>query len=328
MKRNLILALLLLTFSMVSVGCLKKMADRQDQKAGKESLEKYGPMEDYGAKVDNEIFDVPYAEGLEDDHWLVADVFYIDHANFQPMVINIHGGAWEIGDKSDVNSMFRSKYVAAHGYVVVNINYRLLPSHPVQTQIEDVMGAVIWAKENAMKFGGDARRVGVMGGSAGGHLASMVAWASDDPFFTPTGHADSRYDSDVKAAVLFYGVYDFEDRLTRFPRDKKTGLGGIAHRYFTGMKKGPERDELFRHVSPKYHIDSAIPPSYFVCGDEDNFHLYSESVLYSEKVAEAGVPTGLYTAEGAVHGFDRDYGADYSVEALEKTVEWFDTYLR
>jgi acetyl esterase/lipase len=314
---------LLVLIVALSSGCLKKSFEVFGNRAERKNFKAYGPMEDYGARSDYEKLNIAYAPGQPDDEFLTLDVYWNEHEGVQPTVINIHGGAWEVGDKDALNSMFRSKYMANHGYVVFNINYRMLPHYPVKTQVEDVMGAVIWIKEHASEYHADPDRVGVMGGSAGGHLTAMVAWASDDPFFVPTGHEDADYDSDVLAAVPFYGVFDFENMMSEYGER----LAPIGYRYFLKEKKGPERDEMLEHISPTCHVGPDLPPIFFVCGDEDSFGLYPDSVNHERMLRQHGVPTGIYTAKGADHGFDTHYGETYTKEAMEATLQWFNRYL-
>jgi acetyl esterase/lipase len=312
-----------------SAGCLKKGFNVVSKRQELNNLKEYGPMEDWGARCDHVAGDMVYAPGETHEEFLTLDVLWNDHEGLQPMVIQIHGGGWEVGDKNASNSLFRARYLANHGYVVFNINYRMLPNYPVQEQVEDVMGAVIWAKEHAADYGADPNRVGVTGGSAGGHLTAMVAWASDDPYFEPTGHADSEYDSDVQAAVPFYGVFDLERTLGGEPiLGRSYPVQNLSYKYFTDAKKGPDRDEIFRHISPKYHADETVPPTFFICGDEDSFELYPDSVEYEKILRGVGVETGLYTAAGADHGFDVHWGADYTQEAIKLTKEWFDRFLK
>ncbi len=306
-------------------GCVEKIVEHVV--AGKEAevLQEHGPMEKWGARCDNKVSDISYAPGLPGAELLTLDVYYNNHEGLLPIVVNIHGGGWRIGDKRQINQVFRSKFIANRGYVVANVNYRLLPDFPIQTQVEDVMGAVIRIKEHAARFGADPSRVGVTGGSAGGHLTAMVAWASNDPVFSPTAHAESKYDSDVLAAVPFYGGFDI---------GKMLKSGDYKIKYFTGIKsfrkikKGPERDELIRRLSPKSYISSDIPPTLFVCGDSDDFGLYPDSVNFEKRLRKLGVETGLYAAKGGKHGFDINYAADHTQKAMEATVAWFDRFLK
>jgi acetyl esterase/lipase len=307
-----------------SAGCLKTSLNHMALRAEKKIYKGYGDMEKYGARCDNEILNIIYAPDEKDADELTLNIYYNDHEGLYPMIINIHGGGWLMGDKEALNTVYRSKYLADRGYVVFNVNYRMLWDYPIQTQIEDVMGAVIWAKEHAAEYGADPSKVGVIGGSAGGHLTAMVAWASDDPYFKPTGHTNSKYDSDVLAAVPFYAPLDLEKTLNL---DKERPISGV-YKVFTDTKKGPAQDEVFKHISPKYHVSPDLPPTFFVCGDQDGFKVYPQAVEYENKLRENGVDTGLYTAIGESHAFDLKYGTDQTKQAMEKTVDWFDRYLK
>jgi acetyl esterase/lipase len=310
---------------LAAVSCINKaykkvVVDKQST----EAFYDFGPIEEHGARCDNEVRGINYASGVPGSGALVLDVYWNEHEGLQPALVQIHGGAWLVGDKQGINSMFRSKYLAGRGYVVFNVNYRMLPDFPLQDQVNDVMGAVVWVKEHAEEYGADPSKVGVLGGSAGGHLTAMVAWASDDPFFSPTGHAGSEYDPDVQAAVPYYGVFDLEEMLTL----KRDRLENVSMRFFTGMEEGPERDELVRHISPKYHVDSGLPPTLFICGDKDDFGLYPQSVRFEKMLEEQGVTTDLFTSKGSVHGFDNRYGEEASIEAVEAARKWFDRHLK
>ncbi|HPB32908.1 MAG: Lipase 2 [Candidatus Hydrogenedentes bacterium ADurb.Bin101] len=332
------IVMMILVPPLILTGCVSEVFDAYAERLAAQYAEEHGSIEDYGALCDFERLGVPYAPDEPDQELLTLDVYYNEHEGLQPMVVNIHGGAWFAGDKDMSHQVFRSKYLANHGYVVFNVNYRLAPKYPIQTQIEDVMGAVIWAKEHAPEFGGDPTRVGVTGGSAGGHLAAMVAWASDDPFFVPTGHADSQYDSDVLVAAPYYGVYDLEETLpdmqlgpliamalgmpcleTILPRMR------LGFHFFTGMREGLELDALIRHISPKYHVTADSVPTLFLCGDADD--LYPQSVAFERLLHEVGVEAALCTAPGGPHGFDAPYADDVAQEAATDMVEWFDRFL-
>ena len=324
MKKRTQIIVIILGIS-VFIGCVSKVTSTYIGRKEAKVLKKAGPMDKWVKRCDKEILDIPYASNLPGSEYLKLDIYYNNHVDPLPIIVNIHGGGWETGDKRDSRSVYRCRYLANNGYVVANVNYRLLPGYPVQTQIEDVMGAVIWIKENAGKYGADPKRVGVMGSSAGGQLAAMIAWASDDPFFKPTAHAKSKYDSDIGAAALFYGVYDIEKTLKGglFPIIHPTGLS-----YYLKAKKGSELDKLIRKTSPKYHVTSDIPPTLFLCGDADMLKLYPQSVEFEKLLSDEGIETDIYTAKGANHSFDVDYSADYTQEAMKKTVEWFDRFVR
>lgn len=324
MKSKLFAIAAAAALTIAALGCLKRTNQFANDQKKLEQFEKHGPMELYGAVCDYEELDLAYAPGEPDEDYLTLDVYWSEHEGRAPIIVNIHGGGWTIGDKRDINSVYRSRFLAGRGYVVVNANYRLLPKHPIPVQVNDVMGVVVWAKKNAEKYGGDPDRVGVMGGSAGGHLAAMAAWAGGDQRFSPTGHAGSNFDSTVQAAVPFYGVFDLEPVITLY----RSWTQAVSHPFFTGVSDREEQKKILEMVSPKNYITPDLPPTLFVCGDQDEFKLYPQSVQYSRELAELGVPTGLVTVPGAGHGFDADYGEPTTREALEQVAAWFDAHLK
>lgn len=99
-----------------------------------------------------------------------------------PVIVMVHGGGWCIGDKA-IGAAMQNKVDrwTAKGFVMVSVNYRMLPDNtPVIKQAEDVAAAIAHIQENARDWGGDAERVIVMGHSAGAHLVSLVGAAPED----------------------------------------------------------------------------------------------------------------------------------------------------
>ena len=85
------------------------------------------------------------------------------------MLLQVHGGAWTIGNK-DQQGIPLMQHLAAKGWVCVAINYRLAPRDPFPAQIIDVKRAIAWVRENIAEYGGDPDYIAITGGSAGGHL--------------------------------------------------------------------------------------------------------------------------------------------------------------
>ena len=94
-----------------------------------------------------------------------------------PCLLMIHGGGWSMGNEKKF-AMFAA-YAASRGYVVACISYRLLPEFELEDCIEDCWLALKWLKQNAASFGGNPGKIGVIGGSAGGHLTAMLATAQE-----------------------------------------------------------------------------------------------------------------------------------------------------
>lgn len=282
----------------------------------------HGPMEQYGATGKLIAQDVSYMPSRPQDLDFFLDVYASPHEGLQPVIVVIHGGSWINGTKENYNKVFNSKYLAGNGYVVFSINYRTLPEVRLKKQAEDCMAAVIWVKQHAKEYGGDPKRVGLLGGSAGGHLGALVAWASDDPWFKPTGY-DGPLDSDVLAACLYYPVID----LDRTFRDNASFLGPAVLAPIA-IRRFETYHQSLKHLSPVYHIDGKAPPTLFLTGDRDELKLYPHSVEFSRKLREAGVNSEVYAAPGKDHAFTAQYWEPEAIESARRTVEWFDRYLR
>jgi acetyl esterase/lipase len=225
---------------------------------------------------------------------LLLDVFLPRAGGIHPMVVNIHGGGWTFGSKEMDEAL--CKYLAERGYVVFNINYRLAPVFKFPAQVNDGLGAVIWAKDHAEKYSGDRERVAVMGDSAGGNLSAMVAFAHDNPNFSPTYTSSHPYNASVQAAVLIYGVYD----MTQFDSPRNKWIP-----FFYSYLGGPEDlfPERYMKASPVEYLKPGkrYPVVLIIGGDKDS--LYAHSVELKNELEERGIKYAFYTARGGHHGF-------------------------
>jgi arylformamidase len=114
--------------------------------------------------------DIPYSSEKIERH--VLDVYAPADAKNLPVVFWIHGGGWQTGDKSKVE--LKPQWFVGQGFVFVSTNYRLLPSVEMETIFRDVAKAIAWTVGNVGQYGGDGRRIFVMGHSAGAQLAALM----------------------------------------------------------------------------------------------------------------------------------------------------------
>jgi acetyl esterase/lipase len=92
----------------------------------------------------------------------------------------VHGGGWRRGDKAGRGVVgHKATHWLPRGYILVSMNYRMLPEAGPATQAEDVAAALVYVQQNARSWGGDGRRIVVMGHSAGAHLVALLAADSD-----------------------------------------------------------------------------------------------------------------------------------------------------
>jgi acetyl esterase/lipase len=120
-------------------------------------------------------------------------------------ILYVHGGGYYTTAKDFGTRAFFS-HLVNQGHMAMDINYRLGPDATLFDMLADVQHAVAWLKENAVLFGADPQRVVLAGGSAGAHLALMVASAHGSPRITPPDLLGS--DLSVHAVVSYYGVVD------------------------------------------------------------------------------------------------------------------------
>ena len=125
-------------------------------------------LEDLGAKTDIVFATRGREEVTLDLYWPRARP-----SEAMPCVVAIHGGAWRVNTKAWF--IPHTVYLARAGYVAATINYRKLPEHPLRACVEDAKASIRWLRANAAEIGIDPNRIGAMGGSAGGHLAAVLA---------------------------------------------------------------------------------------------------------------------------------------------------------
>ncbi len=133
------------------------------------------------------ISNIPYGESLPGDKGgrNLLDIVLPDAPGTnRPILVQIHGGGWMIGDKREQGGPLMG-YLASRGWVCFAINYRLSPKAKFPAHIVDVKRALRWIREHAHEYGADPSFLCVTGGSAGGHLTALTALSQNDPAFQP-----------------------------------------------------------------------------------------------------------------------------------------------
>jgi acetyl esterase/lipase len=246
------------------------------------------------------VRDVAYGATLPGDRGrrnLLDVVRPVGAGERRPVLLQIHGGGWVIGDKREQGGPLMT-HLASRGWVCFAINYRLSPQATFPDHIVDVKRAIRWIREHAAEYGGDPDFVCVTGGSAGGHLAALAAVSANDPRFQPGfEHVDTR----LAAAVPFYGVYDFLDRFGIRGTQKMEPF--LAR---TVLKCTPEENrELWEAASPIAHVSPEAPPFLIVHGTHDSLTWLDEMRAFQRALAEKSrQPVLTLELEGAQHAFD------------------------
>jgi acetyl esterase/lipase len=235
--------------------------------------------------------DIPYTDTPHERQ--VLDVYAPAGAKNLPVVFWIHGGGWQTGDKKQVE--LKPRAFTEKGFVFVSTNYRLLPSVDMGTLIRDVAKAAGWVHAHIAEFGGDPRRMFVMGHSAGAQLAAILC--TDDRYLKAEGLSLA----DIKGCVPVDGdTFDIpaiiEVAETRW---RAHGLppSKFGHREKFGNDPAKHKDfSAVTHVAK----GKGIPPFLilYVSGHPDTT---AQAVRLGNVLKEAGVPVTLYGGRETTH---------------------------
>ncbi|MFD1631754.1 alpha/beta hydrolase fold domain-containing protein [Pseudopedobacter beijingensis] len=215
-----------------------------------------------------------------------------------PVVINIHGGGWNKGNKESQTgfSTFFKK-----GYAVANIAYRLSQEATAPAAVEDTRCALIYLIKNAKALNIDPNKIVIMGGSAGGHLALMGGLLGNDNRFD----TNCKGVKDIKVAAIIdkYGI-------TEVPAWKSKS----ATQWLGDKANDPE---FVKAVSPINQVKKNSPPVFIVHGDADPIVPYQQSVDLKKKLDDMGIKNKFITVEGGQHGkFEKEKNAEINREII------------
>ena len=205
-----------------------------------------------------------------------------------PAVLIIHGGGWSGGDKGATREINIGTNLAMNGYVGFSINYVLSKGQLTWPQnLHDCKTAVRWLRKNAERLNIDPDHIGVIGGSAGGHLAAMIAVTGPDAGLDPAGPY-GEYSCQVQAAVDLYGPADLAKWKTRI------GMLGASRE---------EKPELYKQATLSTWADKSDPPILIMHGTADKTVDVEQSKMFAEALKKVGARHELVIVEGAPHTF-------------------------
>ncbi len=230
-----------------------------------------------------------------------------------PVLLQVHGGGWT-GGRRDQQARPLMHRMAAAGWVVYSISYRLSPKATFPDQLVDVKRAIAWIRACGREHGADPSFVAITGGSAGGQLVALAALTADRPRYQP-GFEDA--DTAVQACVPLYGVHDLLDRSGTRPK------WPYLSRYV--LKAEPsENPALWESASSVRSARAERPPFFIVHGSADSLVMPGESRRLAAALRAAGpAPVGLAEVPGATHGFDAVHSlrAERTVDGIQAVLE-------
>lgn len=236
----------------------------------------------------------------------------------RPVLIQVHGGAWSIGRK-DQQGIPLMTHLAARGWVCVAPNYRLSPRAAWPDHLVDLKRVLAWVRTNIEQYGGDPSFVAVTGGSAGGHLAAMLALTGNDPRYQP-GFADA--DTTVQACVPHYGVYDFANTLGTKAGEQRRDYLLAPYVVRRSFRTDPA---VFEEASPLLLVGPDAPPFFVIHGAHDSLVPVSEAEEFVRRLrAVSGSPVVYAALPGTQHAFDvfPSVRSAHVVRAVERFLRW------
>lgn len=224
------------------------------------------------------------------EHTVTIVIYAPEKKGSYPAILDVHGGGWSARQvEADKPMMER---LAARGFVTGLVAYRLSTQAKYPAALDDAKSAVRWMRANAKKFQIDSERIGVMGGSAGGHLSGLLAMTTGLKEFEGKGPNQDQ-SSAVKACIVMASTMD----LVTANKGKTTGKGSIDF-FGSSFEENPK---IYEQASPITHVRKGVPPTIFIEGEKDGLKVGRAEM--QEKLKALGIETEVYTLKYAPHPF-------------------------
>jgi len=244
-----------------------------------------------------------------------------------PIVVYLHGGGWMVGTRTD-REYQRTVPLAAHGFIVVSADYRLSGVAKFPAPLNDARRALLWLKSRAADLGGDAGRIAVSGGSAGAHLAALLALAGPDDLVgvNEAERAARGVAADVRAVISWFPVtdvaaWDIESRNAPTPPVGSFAAQGAARRGWPPPERGAallgvahveDAPAQVRLADPRTYISPAVArcrqrgertvaPFLVLHGDRDSAVSFNHARVLHEALRAGGVDSTLLVLTDADH---------------------------
>ncbi len=263
---------------------------------------------------------------------LTMDVFAPKEKKNGGAVIMAVSGGW-YSAKTNINVGFFAEMLK-RGYVVFAVVHGSQPKFTIPEVLEDMHKATRFIRTNAKQYGFDPDRIGIMGGSAGGHLSLMqgCAFKPGDP---KAKDPLERVSSKANAVGCFFPPTDF----LNYGKEGEVALGdgtlkgfrapfdfhdlGPGNTGFVAVTDPEKRKSIGKQISPVYHASKDSAPSLIIHGDKDKLVPIQQAELMVAKLKEHGVPCELVTKKGGDHG----WAPAEMQKDLVTIADWFDKYL-
>ena len=273
-----------------------------------------------GIKMEKDIAYVPEGDAAQK-----LDLYLPETAAEKPLplIVHIHGGGWVGGSKFPCPAAL----MVLRGYAVASVEYRFSQKAIFPAQIQDCQAAIRWLRAHSQQYNFDTEHVGVVGGSAGGHLSSLVGTTGGKNAFPKIGGNEEQSDR-VQAVCDIYGPADFSTVVKQATDDKnvKNIFQFNTPRDPYSSLIGTKLDDKTKAdaVSPVHYVSQDNPPFLILHGTHDTLVPYAQSEEFAAVLKEKGVAVWLQKLPGSGHG-----GPAFGKPAVtELKLNFFDKYLK
>lgn len=242
----------------------------------------------------NELQEIPYAS--VDGGEMLLDLYLPQGTDGPPLVVWIHGGAWQYGTRAEP-----PLGPVKAGYAVASVDFRPAGTAAFPAQIHDIKAAIRFLRARANGYGYRADRIAVWGASSGGHLAALAGTTGGNPRLEGSLGEYNGVDSRVQAVIDFFGPTDL---LTILGQSTPHGLSvrvPALQRLLGGSPDEPAVCELARLASPVHHVGVDSPPLLILHGVQDNQVPVNQSIELDQAYQQHGRESQLVLIPGAGH---------------------------
>ena len=235
-----------------------------------------------------------------------------------PLLVWIHGGGWERGSKTPMPLTG----LVERGYAVASLDFRPASAARFPGQVHEIKAAIRFLRAAAPRYAYDARRVGILGASSGGHLAALVGTSNGQADLEGTLGDHPNESSAVQAIVSYFGASNLT---TILAQSTPFGLG-VRKPALTALLGAlpEENDAVARLASPVFRVDANDPPLLLLHGDQDPQMPINQSHELQGQYEHAGLEVDLIVVHGAAHGGE----AFYTPQNLNRVAAFLDAHLR
>jgi acetyl esterase/lipase len=245
------------------------------------------------AAAGREYKDLAYAK--VDGKELRLDLYLPADVTSPPLVVWIHGGAWNNGTKADPPRAFLD-----HGFAMASVDFRQASEARFPAQVHDIKAAIRFLRAQGQKYGYRTEKIAIAGSSSGAHLAALVGVTTGHRALEGSIGENRGVSSDVQAAVAYYPATNLT---TILPQSTPYGVNMRVPALVRLLGAKPEETkELSELASPVFHVDKNDPPIRLLHGDQDPQMPINQSHELEGAYEKLGLDAHLDVVHGAAHG--------------------------